>query len=122
MSRDSSSSSGGSVALAVVGIIVLVLIFAGSCIASNSNRQTQVCTVTEKDRTSLPKGGSDMRIYTEDCGTLSVADNWANGIMNSADVYAQIKPGNTYEFETVGFRVPIISGFPTIVEVTPVDS
>src|SRR6478609_2964329 len=110
----SSSHGGGSVALAVVGIIVMVLIFAGSCIASNSNRQTQVCTVTEKDRTAKPKGGSDMRIYTEDCGTLSVGDNLANGIFNSADIYAQIKPGNTYEFETVGFRIPILSGFPTI--------
>jgi len=105
-----------------VGIIVMVLIFGGSCMINNSNRQTQVCTVTEKDRTMKREGGSDMRVYTEDCGTLSVADNWVNGIMNSADVYAQIKPGNTYEFETVGFRVPILSGFPTIVEVTPVDS
>lgn len=116
--RRSHDSSGWMIG---VGLVVVVLIFLGSCIVGNSNRQVMTCTVTDKDRTTTREGQSDMRIYTEDCGTLSVGDNLANGVFNSADTYSKIDPGSTYQFTTVGHRIGILSAFPTILEVEEVD-
>jgi hypothetical protein len=81
------------------------------------NEQTQVCTVEEKDR-----GGSSgtMRLYSEDCEILEFGDVWLRGHFNSADLYQEIEEGKTYELTTVGWRIPIISGFPDIIEVKEV--
>jgi hypothetical protein len=82
------------------------------------------CTVTNKDRTSDGEGGSDMRIYTQGCNDSSavkvftVADNWFVGQVASADVFASIEIGKTYDFETRGFRIPVLSQFENIVGVT----
>lgn len=84
------------------------------------------CTVTDKDRSSDGDGGSDMRIYTEGCDGKSavkvfhVADNWFAGQVASADTFASIKVGKTYDFETRGMRIPVLSMFENIVEVTEV--
>ena len=96
--------------------VVAVLLGAGAAFSA-SNQQTMVCTVTDKDRTKASEGKSDMRIYTKDCGTLSVGDVWWKGHFASADTYSSIEPGNRYQFKTVGYRIPIFSQFPTIVEV-----
>lgn len=82
--------------------------------------RTMTCTVTDKDRTTKVVDGnssSDARVYTSDCGTLSVGDSWLSWTFSSADTYAEIEEGETYEFTTRGFRVPFFSMFPNIVEV-----
>lgn len=82
------------------------------------------CTVTDKDRASNGDGGSDMRIYTEGCNgasavkVFSVADNIFIGEFASADTFAEIEVGKTYNFETRGSRVPVLSMFENIVGVT----
>lgn len=100
-----------------VAIIAMLLGLVVYTWASYVNERTITCTVTEKDRTQRPKGGSDARVYTEDCGTLQVADATFKGHFSSADTYAQIEPGETYEFTVIGFRVPVLSDFPNIIEV-----
>ena len=74
------------------------------------------CVVVDKDRTSKPKGGSDMRIYTDNCGNFKVDDSWLSGTFHASDTYRDIKVGATYNFTTRGFRVPFLSAFPNIVE------
>lgn len=82
------------------------------------------CTVVDKDRTKNSEGQSDMRIYTEGCDgengsqVFQVGDNWFAGQFDSANTYAEIEVGESYDFETRGTRVPILSMFENIVEVT----
>lgn len=102
------------IAAITVGIVLGGL---GFEIYSMSHTETMTCTVVNKDRTTNQEGGSDMRVYTEDCGTLAVGDSLLDGVWNSADVFGKIEGGKTYEFETRGVRVPFLSRFPIITSV-----
>lgn len=111
-------------ALAITaGVLVLLLTAGGIGLAlwsESANETTRTCAVTDKDRTTVTRDGgsrSDMRIYTADCGTLAVTDLMTRGQFNSADIYASIEPGNTYEITTVGWRVPWLSAFPVVLGV-----
>lgn len=106
----------------VVTIGVIGFSFFGAAAVENSYSG---CTVTNKDRTSDGEGGSDMRIYTEGCNdsnsvrVFSVADNPFTGDFASANTYAKIEIGQTYDFQTRGYRIPILSMFENIIVVTP---
>lgn len=105
------------------GVVVIVLFIAFSAvigIASALHIEHQTCTVESKDRTSKSDGKSDARVYTEDCGVLKVGDSLTQGHFNSADTYSQIKVGQRYDFKTQGYRIPVLSEFPNIIEATPV--
>lgn len=101
--------------VAAFALFVITGISLGVANALHVNEVT--CTVTDKDRTAKSEGGSDMRLYTEECGTLRVADSLLDGHWSSSDTYASIEPGNTYNFTTRGFRIPLLSMFPNVVEV-----
>lgn len=74
------------------------------------------CQVVDKDRTSDGNGGSDMRVYTENCGNFSVADSLLSWTWHSSDTYREIEVGQTYDLKTRGIRVPFFSQFPNITE------
>ena len=101
----------------VIGLLVVAGIGA-ALYSERGNEQTRACTVTDKDRTTVTSRDSaprsDMRIYTNECGTLQVADLPTRGQFESADIYATIEPGTTYEITTVGWRIGWMSAFPTI--------
>ena len=107
----------------LVGIFVVLIILAiviGLPVytyAGYHHKQDLTCTVNDKDRTSDSKGNSHVRIYTDQCGVLTVQDAMFYHNFHSADTYAKIQPGHTYEFHTIGFRVPFLSDFPNIVQV-----
>lgn len=109
----------------LVGMIALAVLFLGAVVGGVSlsymNAQTQTCTVTEKDRTRDSEGKSDMRVYTDECGVMRVQDMFFAGEWNSADLFSKIKEGQTYEMKTTGFRVGIVSSFPTIREISLVE-
>lgn len=98
-----------------VGLLIAFMLGFGVLNAFHVNEVT--CTVTDKDRTTKSEGGSDMRVYTEDCGTLAVSDSLLDWHFSSSDTYASIESGNTYNFTTRGFRIPMLSMFPNVVEV-----
>ena len=99
------------------GLVILFMVgIFGTYVYSVTQTDTVTCTVVDKDRT-YTQNGSDMRVYTEDCGTLRVADSLFDTTWSSSDTYASIEPGNTYTFDTRGIRVPLFSMFPNIVEV-----
>lgn len=100
-------------ALALVAIVILVV---GYPFAATMHREMVTCTVDSKDRTTNSDGKSKSRVYTRDCGVLKVDDQLLAGQIRSADTYAQIQPGRRYQFETTGWRIPIVSQFPNIVE------
>lgn len=99
--------------LAVAGLVF------GIFQATGNETVAENCVVTDKSITALPdNGGSDMRIYTANCGTLKVGDNLFKGIFNSADIYGSIMEGETYTFKTTGIRFGLGSQFPTIYEIS----
>lgn len=103
------------VVAAIFGFIVLGMIsaLAAQIAIHHHNESYANCVVTGKDRTST-KNSSEMRIYTENCGTFKVADITLRGRFDSADVYGRIIPNHTYDFEAMGYRLPFFSEFPNI--------
>lgn len=102
------------------GIVFLVGVIVGIWSVSvdySNEREVAGCTVTDKDRTLTEKGGSDMRVYTEQCGVLRVKDMLLGGEWQSADTFASIEVGKTYNFTVTGVRVGLVSKFPIIREV-----
>lgn len=105
----------------IIGGIVAVVasfIVAGSIwgiSAGYSNPRDLKCYVEDKDR-AKSDGGSDMRVYTKDCGVLKVQDLLWGRQFNSADIFSSIEPGHTYLFHVSGVRVPFFSVFPNIRE------
>lgn len=107
----------------IVGFVAFVLVVVGAIgfgisYALNTSTQT-ACVVEDKDRTRS-EGGSDMRVYTENCGVLMVSDNWLKFHFDSADVFNEIEVGKTYDFETFGYRIPVLSQFESIISATEV--
>ena len=93
----------------------------GYSFAANANEVTHAsCTVTGKDRTKSEGSSSEMRVYTS-CGTFAVGDVLIRGQFDSADLYGSLAEGQTYDLTTIGWRVPILSMFPTIVEAEEVE-
>lgn len=95
----------------------------GYTFAANGNEVAHTsCVVEGKDRTTKSdSGSSDMRVYTS-CGTFAVGDVWLRGQFDSADIYGSISEGQTYDLTTIGWRVPILSMFPTVIEVEGAES
>lgn len=79
---------------------------------------TTNCTVTDKYVRVSDKGSYKM--IASSCGTFTVEDELSQGNWNSADVYAGIEIGKTYDFETYGFRNGFLSSFPNINSATEV--
>lgn len=102
----------------VAGAAVCLLAFGGYTVAQSLGADTYTCTVTEdgKDRGGREGG---YRVYTQDCGVLSVEDRILRGHVTAADVWSQIESGQTHEFTVVGFRFPLLSDFPNVVAVEP---
>lgn len=103
--------------LIVAGLLLFALAVLGYTGVSNASVQERICTVTDKDRTTKVVDGSsssDMRIYTNDCGTLVVADSLLDFTFSSSDTYSSIETGETYTFTTRGWRVPFLSMFPNV--------
>lgn len=102
----------------VVVALAAVVAVAGTAVAWQATTETQTCTVEDKDRTTNRNNGSDARLYTS-CGVLAVADDPLRLHFASADVYAAVEPGQVYELTTVGWRLPLLSVFPNVLEASP---
>lgn len=100
---------GAIITFVILGSISLGLVWTGVT-------NTMSCTVNDKTATSTDQG-TDYRVYTDDCGVLTVQDELFLLKYDAADRYNAVKVGNTYEFDTVGWRFPLFSLFPSIVEV-----
>lgn len=105
----------------VAGIIAVsgIAVLGGGAVYVNSfasEGTAYACEVTDKDRTTNSEGESNYRVYA-DCGVYTVSDQPLRGIWNSADIFNEIEPGESYDITTVGFRIPVLSSFPSIIEV-----
>lgn len=107
-------------AILIVTAVVIIVALTADFIVQYTGSSTQICTVNDKDRTTDRDGNSNARVYTDQCGVFWVKDRLFAGHVDSADVYAQIQVGKTYELHTVGHRVPLMSAFPNITSATEV--
>lgn len=102
--------------LIIVGFVLVVLLGGFAVYDYYSSSTSTGCVVTEKDRVSKSEGGSEMRVYTENCGTFQVSDSIFKTGFNAADRYAKIKVGETYDITHYGWRFGLFSMFPKIDE------
>lgn len=98
--------------------LVLLLVLGGITMSAINFFHVEEKTCTVEDKYAL-KGddGSTFRVETSDCGILEVQDSMFRGVWDSADRYAQIEPGQTYDMTLVGYRLPFFSMFPNALEV-----
>lgn len=121
MPRKSHNAGWMGVGLFVLAALILISL---AVIMQTTTKETRSCTVTGKDMTreaaTKDKAAHSIyQVYTEQCGVLRVEDNWFQGVFNSADLYAQLQPQHTYQVTTIGWRIPILSQFPTVTKVVP---
>ena len=115
MSRKSGLYGVGVLVAGVLGVIILITIVAVAMFRVGSTETHYGCVVTDKDSVTMGEDtGNQYRVYTENCGVFSVEDEALKMRFDSADVYSKIKVGETYNFETIGWRIPLVSSFPNI--------
>lgn len=108
----------------VVTIILVVVAAVVGAYSTTFNDSVLTCEVTGKDRAVVTGDSgtqSSMRIYTDQCDVLEVKDVALRLRFDSASLYNRVAAGRTYEFTTVGFRVPVVSMFPTVLDAKEVN-
>ena len=101
--------------------VILLALFLGGSLINSVSEKKYVATVTEKD-TKLKDDDEKYLIYTKlengETRVFEITDNLYEFKFNSSDIYAEIQEGETYEFFTTGFRVPVLSMYENINEFT----
>ncbi len=105
---------------ALVIIAIIGFIFIG--IAGHFNTKTITGTVTEKERIIDSGGGSSYYLVWVESkdGTTHVlknSDTCFRWKFNSSTIHGKIKVGNQVNLRTYGFRIPILSMYPNIIEI-----
>lgn len=106
-------------------ILVLLWCTLGMSIVKVSNEQKYTVTVQSKEVKNDARS-SKYLVFTVDTETgesrvFEVTDSLWKGRFNSADVYNMILPEHTYTFTTGGYRVPFLSWYQNIYEVTEIE-
>lgn len=104
--------------ISVIAVSTAMVAGIGVTVASNLHEENLTCTVTNKESVSK-ENGHEYRVFTEECGVLSVQDNIFRLHFTSADVYGGLDAGTTYNVTTVGWRVPVFSWMPNIISAAP---
>lgn len=104
----------------VGGVVVaaVLLLAVGGTAAMNLHTKEVTCTIQDKESVNK-ESEHEYRVYTEECGVLTAGDNLLRWHFDSADVYASLEVGSTYNLTTTGWRVPLLSLMPNIIEATP---
>lgn len=104
--------------LPAVLLLIGLTAIAGAGVAYLSSQSSVAgCAVDDKDRSTGSGGVTSYRVYS-DCGVFEVSDNIFFGKFDSADRYAAVKVGKTYDFTVVGWRIPVLSQFPNVLGAT----
>lgn len=109
----------------IVVILILLWCTLGMSIVKVSNKQTYTVTVQSKE-VKNDEDNSKYLVFTIDTKTgesrvFEITDSLWKGRFNSSDVYNMILPDHTYTFTTGGYRVPFLSWYQNIYEVTEIE-
>ena len=105
-----------------INILISIAIIFGVCFLINRfdfNDHTYTATITDKNRI-YTKGFSYYLVYTEDENgdvlVLKDKDTLFRWKFDSSDVYANLKVGDTYKFDVVGYRIKPLSCYENIIK------
>lgn len=107
----------GAVVALVVAVLVAGLIGAWHYYMSSTRDVT--ATVTDKNRVCDSTGSSVScyyLIYTS-AGTFKDTDSLVAGKFASSDLYGQLQTGHTYRLRVRGYRIPVMSEYPNILDI-----
>ena len=107
---NSNNTSAGFLALIIIAIPVLL----SNAIISWTTVRTENITVVRTERTK-----EVALVWTKDDGVMRVVDDWFQGKFSSSDTYGELSPNGTYNVKMNGWRIPVFSQYPNILEVTP---
>lgn len=100
-------------------VVVAYLVFA-LLVQPLANKQTFTATI---EKTYIDDGNTFFVLKMPD-GSLKPhanEDNLFSGKFNSGDFLVKMEVGQTYNFKTVGYRIPWLSFFPNIISATLVE-
>jgi hypothetical protein len=103
----------------IVGAIGTTIRVGGCNIATNNFLNPEKYTATATEKTVKRNGESDRYlVFTKladgKIRVLQNTDAFFRGKFDSSDIYARLKQDQTYEFETVGYRIPFLSMYENI--------
>lgn len=107
----------------ILGIAILLILV--GCVSCNKYQPAKVITSTVTDKDVKRVDGSDKYlIYTKaESGSVEVfeiEDALLLGQFASSNTYGEIEIGKTYEFTVRGSRIPFLSMYPNICDVSEV--
>ena len=110
----------GMIILCVLFIIVNIIYG----IAYLTHQESYTYTVTEKSVKNDDDSGKYLIYGTVDGETLVIenTDEFWYGKFNSSDIYAEIKPGCTYQIKVIGYRIPFFSQYQNLIEYKLIDN
>jgi len=98
----------------VIGVFVALVVLS---VAFLSSKRDVTITVVDKERIcSSQNEDCKYLVFTEN-GTYENSDTLLNLKFNSSDIQGSLRPGQTYDVQVWGFRQPILSWYPNILEV-----
>lgn len=98
----------------IVVLVIAAVVMMCSFVYQSATREDRVITVEEKME-RCKDGDCKYLIYTTS-GVFQNTDSLLNMKFDSSDVYGALKVGKTYDVETTGLRIPVLSMYPNIVE------
>lgn len=105
-------------AICVIVIVAVTAVVAFFIWNGLQRSERNACMVEDKE--AVQNGDQNQyRVYTDNCGVLTVEDSVFLRRWNSADIYHSLKLGTAYDVQLQGGRYPVFSIFPNVIEATP---
>ena len=105
-------------------LVVVALLIVGSvlgCVADYLHTVSVVGTVTDKDRIVTSDSSYYLVWIEDDAGVIHVfknEDSIMHGKFNSSTIQGQFRVGNRVNVSGNGYRIPFMSAYPNVLEVT----
>ncbi len=93
----------------IIGLVSPVLVSYGTV-------ATEKITVDRKERTP-----SEYLVWSNEGEVYKVDDDWARLHFRASNTYWRLKEEQTFLVTTTGYRVPLFSWYPNIVDVEPAE-
>jgi hypothetical protein len=102
----------------LIGVVVVVILFA--LLNALHREHGQTFTITGKE--SVRSGKSSKYLVFTNVTTYEVSDSLLFWRWDSSDVYGRLTVGKTYRATLQGWRIPIFSMYPNILDPVEVES